>query len=191
MNIVEFLVAASAIATILIWLGVTPRHVTSLFSQQSAANNSLPAPFKKWRLIVVGLLFGTSFAGFSYLYAHKPTETGMRITSQKAFPPSDPNWHFGLEVQIETELDRATPTEIFLICDGDIGDGHGKFLKTGEFSPQPASHQVIENHRDVIILKWGDPWKTDNPVVVQLFSKSPIHAQYVVPMIYRGNAPYM
>jgi hypothetical protein len=130
-------------------------------------------------------------AGNWYRSSHSPsTESGIRITSQRKIPSDDPQLPFGWEVVIETDKERS-PVQLWVICDGDIGKGHGRFSSGDEFSyPTEAVMNTGLYHPDVFNVKWARPeWTPGSPVEVQLFSKTPIRALSVTQVIYRPNAP--
>jgi len=149
----------------------------------------------RW-LLVLGLgivslvLSSYGFYLIRSAYSSTTSSSGIQIASQTKIPSDDPLLPFGWEVVIETDKERS-PVQLFVICDGEIGKGHGKFLKGGEFSfPTEAVMNSGLYHPDVFNIKWRTPsWTPGNPVVIQLFSKAPLRAQSVTPVIYRPNTP--
>ncbi len=151
-------------------------------------------PFPKRQILFLILIFASlamSLIGW-YRSSSRPflAPSGIQIVSQKKITSDDPQLPFGWEVVIETDKERS-PVQLWIICDGDIGKGHGKFLNGKEFSfPTEAVMTTGLYHPDVFNVKWAKPeWTPGEPVVVQLFSKTPIHALSVTQVIYRPNSP--
>jgi hypothetical protein len=151
-------------------------------------------PFPKRQILFLSLIFASlamSAIGW-YRTSNRlmPTPSGIQIVSQTKIPSDDPQLPFGWEVTIETDKE-ISPVQLWVICNGDIGKGHGKFLNGKEFLfPTEAPMLTGLYHPDVFNIKWAKPsWKPDDPVVIQLFSKTPIRALSVTQVIYRPNAP--
>jgi hypothetical protein len=196
MEIANLICAAIiAIGTILLVLPILGVDVRIFGRPKMAEANAVVIPagaslkVRAWLALTFACL-ALLWAGFSAFHRHE-LATDIQITSPELFTPPNPQYHFGLRVRLETDVDRSVPTEVLLICSGDIAEGTEKFSNGSGMSLLTASTKVVENHRDVIILKWGEPWKKDNPVVVELFSDHPLSAKYVVPINYRGNQPYI
>jgi hypothetical protein len=189
--IFTIIIAMGTVILVLPLFGVDVRRfgMPKMENADPAVVIGAPSKVRSWFALIIACLalLGASFG----VYHRHELATGMQITSPELFTPSNPKYHFGLRVHLETDADRNIPTEVLLICSGDIAEGTEKFLNGGGMSSVTASTKVIENHRDVIILKWGEPWKKDNPVVVELLSDHPLNANYVVPINYRGNEPYI
>jgi len=187
-----FLAAVAQVVGILNWLKIEPKQI---FSRDWWTTH--PISISKGKLILVfGLgIFSLALSSYGFYLIHSSpasatSPTGIQIVSQTKIPSDDPQLPFGWEVVIGTDKERS-PVQLFVICDGDIGKGHGKFLKGVEFSfPTEAVMTSGLYHPDVFNIKWTKPvWTPENQVVIQFFSKTPIRAESVTSVIYRPNTP--
>lgn len=103
-----------------------------------------------------------------------PVLTGIRIASQRQIPSDDQNLPFGLEVVVQTDVDIA-PVKLAVLCDGPIGKGQAGFAEGGAYTMMT---QGLANGNDhIFITKWETPaWTPHRAIIVQLFSKSSLHA---------------
>lgn len=192
------------LAGLLRWLEIEPRHVKAWLTRSKVSEipmTEAPIQNRKRKLIAALLLFAFSFASTSYgfyLLAKKPKSpipTGIYIAYQKAIPSADPQFPFGLEVGIQTDEEYTQPAQLFIMCDGDIGRGHGiKLVNGGDLEAVDeavmAPPAQTWYHPDVFNLKWRAPlWKLDDTLVVHLYSKTRIKVNSAVPIIFRVNIP--
>lgn len=136
-------------------------------------------PFPKRQLLFLALIFASltmSAIGW-YVSSHRPilqVGTETRFT-EKEFRRDDPKLPYGLEVTIDT-VREVEPLGVLVICDGEIGYSSAR-LKSGENFSQMAQG-LLTNHPDVFVMKWKAPaWKPGTPLVVQLYSETPIHVK--------------
>ena len=153
---------------------------------------------KKWVLVWAAtfllISMGSAAYGF-YLVAHRPqpSSTGVHIAWQKPIASADPRFPFGLEVGVEPEEDYNEPAQVFIVCNGDIGDAHGiRLLNGGDL--QAVNEAVMGlspnswYHPEIFNIKWRSPlWKSGDPLIVRFFSRTRIKAEYAVPIIFRPN----
>jgi hypothetical protein len=108
---------------------------------------------KRWAFVLAisSLALVFSFYGLIRVYQHKelPAATGARIVWQKPISSEDPRFPFGWEVGIQTDESYNEPAQLFIACDGDIGDAHGVRLVNGgdlqavnEVSSRRFQHQM-------------------------------------------------
>ena len=103
-----------------------------------------------------------------------PGSTGIQF-AEREFRRDDPKLPYGLEVTIEP-TQEVEPVGVLVPCDGEIGYWSAR-LKNGENFSQMAQG-LLTNHPDVFVMKWKAPaWKPGTPLVVQLYSETPIHVK--------------
>lgn len=106
--------------------------------------------------------------------ASSPILTGIRIASQKQVSSDDPNFPFGLEVVVQTDVD-IIPVKLAILCDGPVGKGAAGFEDGGAYTM--VIQGLADGNDHIFIAKWETPaWTPQKPIVVRLFSKSAIRA---------------
>lgn len=118
--------------------------------------------------------------------------TGISIV-QKLVHREDTKYPFELDVELQTDKAREDGVQLLIVCDGQIGEGHGSFKNGKEFSHIGFSEGFLSppnyyNHPEVFNIKWQNPtWVPSESIVVKLYSVRRINVNFVVPIKYQPN----
>jgi hypothetical protein len=118
--------------------------------------------------------------------------TGISMV-QKLVHREDTKYPFELDLELQTDKVREDGVQLLIVCDGQIGEGHGSFKNGKEFSHIGFSEGWLSppnyyNHPEVFNIKWQNPsWVPGEPIIVKLYSVRRINVNFVVPIKYQPN----
>jgi hypothetical protein len=190
------LAAVAQIVGILSWLKIEPKNI---FSRDWWA--MFPVNITKGKLILIlGFgIFSLILSSYGFYLIHSTsssvgqTVAGIHFSEKPIVASGRADLPFELEVTVNTDFDRVSPTQLFIVCSDIVGDGRAELEKAGPFaimgsyvgSLPTLGGDGTRDHPDVYVVKWRIPaWKAGTPLIVQLWSKTKINVQYVIPVVY-------